>query len=128
MYFDHTEQDIMPRGQATIRVALKHAGAEPDESWRIAEEKEHPDLVLEIALTSGGIDKLEAYRRFDIPEVWIWRQNRLEIFVITNSGAYEASPRSRLLPALDVALLEHCVSIRSWQQARQTFRRVLKAR
>ena len=43
-----------PHGQATLR-ALKEAEAEPDESWCLGSEKEYADLVLEIALTSGGM-------------------------------------------------------------------------
>src|SRR5438067_13645037 len=63
IYFDESGAEIMPRGQATMRLAMKKSGAEPDESWCIGEEKEFPDVVLEIALTSGGIDKLDVYRR-----------------------------------------------------------------
>ena len=33
-------------------------GDEPDESCGSGEEKEFPDLVLEIALNSGGVSKL----------------------------------------------------------------------
>jgi Uma2 family endonuclease len=121
-YFFAAGIEIMPRGQATMRLALKQAGAEPDESWCIGAEKEFPDLVLEIALTSGGVNKLEIYRRFRVPEVWFWRRDKLEIFVLSGSGTYEAVPTSRLLPGLDMALLERCVAIRSWLEARQTFR------
>ena len=121
-YFFETGVEIVPRGQATMRLALEKAGAEPDESWCIGEEKEFPDLVLEIALTSGGVNKLETYRRLKVPEVWIWRRSRLEIFALGNSGTYELSPNSRLLPGLDISLLERCVTIHSWQLARQTFR------
>ena len=62
--------DIIPRGNTTMHLQLKDAGAEPDESWCIGGEKEFPDLVLEIALTSGGVRKLELYQRFAVPEVW----------------------------------------------------------
>src|SRR4051812_6484314 len=51
IYFEESGTEVMPRGQATMRLALKQAGAEPDESWCIEQEKEFPDLVLEIALT-----------------------------------------------------------------------------
>src|SRR5207302_419899 len=61
-YFFEERVVIMPRGQATLRAEMKAAGAEPDESWCIGGEKQFPDLVLEIALTSGGIPKLEVYR------------------------------------------------------------------
>lgn len=81
--------------------------------------------MLEIALTSGGINKLEIYRRFNVPEVWFWRRNQLEIFALNNSGNYESSRTSRLVPDLDIALLERRVGISSWQQARRTFRAAL---
>jgi Uma2 family endonuclease len=125
IYFEHTAIDIMPRGQATMRLVLKDAGAEPDKSWCIGEEKQFPDLVLEIALTSGGVNKLEIYRRFQVPEVWFWRRNKLENFALNSAGSYEPLPKSRLLPGLDISLLERCVAIASWQQARKTFRAAL---
>src|SRR5437016_1340054 len=121
-YFFETGTEIMPRGQATMRSALKEAGAEPDESWCIGLEKEFPDLVLEIALTSGGVNKLEVYRRLKVPEVWFWRRKKLEIFALSSSGSYEQVRTSRLLPGLDTTLIERCVAIQSWQEARRAFR------
>jgi len=85
-------------------------------------KSQFPDLVLEIVLTSGGVNKLEIYARFKVPEVWFWRRNKLEIFALDSSGRYERLATSRLLPDLDIQLLEHCVGLHSWQQARQTFR------
>ncbi len=127
-YFFETGAEIMPRGQATMRLALKEAGAEPDESWCLGKEKEFPELVLEIALTSGGVSKLEVYRRFAVPEVWFWRRNALEIFALRPDGAsHERVSQSPLLPQLDVALLERCVRIASWREARGAFRAGLAA-
>jgi Uma2 family endonuclease len=125
-YFMAAGIEIVPRGQATIR-RLKQAGAEPDESWCIGQEKEFPDLVLEVALTSGGINKLDIYRTFKIPEVWFWRRDRLEIFVLGPLETYEVTEKSRLLPGLNIPLVERCAAIRSWQQARQAFRAGLSA-
>ena len=105
-----------------MRQPLKQAGAEPDESWCIGQEKEFPDLVLEIALTTGGVNKLEIYQRFKVSEVWFWRGNRLEIFTLSTAGSYELSAKSRLLPDLNLSLIERCVAIRAWRQARQMFR------
>jgi Uma2 family endonuclease len=121
-YFDHSGAELFPRGQATMRLALKQAAAEPDESWCIGEEKKFPDLVLEIALTSGGINKLEIYRHFHVPEVWLYRRGRLEVFALGGSGRYSKARKSRLLRHLDIALVERCLRMHSWQQARQTFR------
>ena len=128
VYFEETGIEITPRGQATMRLALKKAGAEPDESWCIEVEKKFPDLVLEIALSSGGINKLQVYRRFRVPEVWLWRKGKLEIHCLNRSGTYEQVPKSRLLPGLNVSLLEKCVAISSWLQARRTFRAGLTKR
>ena len=88
--------------------------------------KEFPDVVLEIAFTSGGVSKLEIYRRFSIPEVWFWRRNKLEIFALASSGAYNRLQKSRVLPGLDIRLIGRCVAFRSWQQARQTFRKAYR--
>lgn len=125
-YFLHSGIEIATRGQATMRLALKEAGAEPDDSWCIGQEKEFPDLVLEIALTSGGVNKLELYRRFNVAEVWFWRRNKLEVFVLSAAGKYELRGKSKLLSELDIALLERCVAIHSWREARQAFRTALE--
>jgi len=126
-YFLEAGIEITPRGQATMRRALKEAGAEPDKSWCIGQEKEFPDLVLEVALTGGGVNKLKVYGRFKVPEVWLWRRNKLEIFALGSSDAYEPVRESRLLPGLDISLIERCVAMPSWQQARQAFRAGLSA-
>lgn len=119
------EADIaaITRGQATMRLELARLGAEPDAAWCLHEEKLFPDLVLEIALTSGGIRKLDLYRRFGTPEVWFWRRGGLEIHTLRADGSgYDAVPNSRLLPGLDVDLLMRCVAIPTWREARRAFR------
>lgn len=122
LYFDESQKWCLPRGEATIRI-LEEAGAEPDESWCIGGEKQWPDIVLEIALSSGGLKKLGIYQCFPIPEVWFWRRGRLEVFLLRAEGTdYERSPTSRLLPGLPIALLERCVAIDDWRAARRAFR------
>jgi Uma2 family endonuclease len=122
------EQEIpsIPRGQATMRL-VEQSGAEPDKSWCLREEKQFPDVVLEIALTSGGLPKLEIYRRFAVPEVWMWRRGRLEIHSLRTDGSgYELAAASRLLPALPIQALERAVATPDWQEARRAFRRALR--
>jgi Uma2 family endonuclease len=106
---------------------LKEAGAEPDKSWCIDEEKQWPDLVLEIALTSGGTPKLDIYRRFGVPEVWLWLKGALEVWTLRrNKSGYDGpASKSRLLPALDISLLTRCVMKDSWREARREFRKGL---
>jgi Uma2 family endonuclease len=120
-YFFEKGIEVIPRGQATMR--LKNVGAEPDKSWCIGRKKKFPDLVIEIALSSGGINKLDIYAGLKIPEVWFWRAKHLEVFIFDRSkGGYEQSSRSRLLPDLDIASLERCLRLSSWREARRAFR------
>lgn len=122
-YFFEHGIEVVTRGQATMRLALKEAGAEPDESWCVGGEKEFPDLVLEVALTSGGLNKLDIYRRFGVREIWFWRRDGLQIFALRPDGSgYERSAASQLLPYLDVSLMERCVKMDSWMDARRAFR------
>lgn len=123
------EIETFPHGQATMKL-LKEAGAEPDKSWCFEEEKEFPDLVLEVALSSGGIPKLEIYQRFDVPEVWLWRKGALEIWTLrSDKSCYDGpSRRSRLLGGLDVDALERCLAMPTWRAARSAFRRSLRRR
>ena len=71
------------------RMRIEEAGAEPDASWCLGEEKVFPDIALEIALTNGGLNKLEIYRRFPVREVWFWRKEDLEIWNLkSDASAY----------------------------------------
>jgi hypothetical protein len=63
IFFEEHEIQNVPRGHATMRM-VPDSGAEPDKSWCLGEAKKFPDIVLEVALTSGGLPKLEIYRRF----------------------------------------------------------------
>lgn len=127
IYFDLAGIEDDAVGQATMRSEFQGA-AEPDASWCLHGEKSVPDLVLEIALTSGGIRKLELYQRFGVPEVWFWRRNGLEVHALNPDGSgYERVPSSRLLPGLDLSLLEGCAKIVSGAEARRAFRAGLAA-
>ena len=124
-YLLEREIENMPRGQATMTL-LEETGAEPDESWCIGEEGQWPDIVLEIALTSGGLDKLQIYRRFAVREVWIWRNDKLEVHALRDDE-YVQQTASTILPGLDIALIERCVAIPRWLEARREFRAGLKS-
>jgi Uma2 family endonuclease len=110
-----------PRGQATM-MKLKEAGAEPDESWTFDERKEVPDLVLEIALTSGGLPKLEIYERFGVPEVWFWRKGHLEVWTLEQGGYTGPHDTSRQLPGLPLRTLAECAVVSDWMDAILRFR------
>lgn len=118
-----------PMGSTTIRNKLKKAGAEPDECYCIGEEKNIPDLAIEVIITSGSIDKLETYRRLGVAEVWLWEINRLKLYhlreetpsIFLSTHGYEQIKSSELLPELDISLLEQCALISDQIQAIDEF-------
>ena len=110
VYFVEKGIRFFPVGSATRRDETKDVSFEPDESYYLGEKKSHPDLAIEIIITSGNINKLEKYRRFAIPEVWFWQNNQLSLFHWQESGYIQIS-RSELLPDLDIDLLLKCSQI-----------------
>ena len=95
---------VFPRGGPTLRRQLEEAGLEPDASFNFGWSKAIPDLALEVIWTSGGIEKLEIYRRLGIPEVWFWKEDAIEIFALDH-GTYTRRTRSTWLPDLDASLV-----------------------
>jgi hypothetical protein len=53
---------------------------------------------------SGGVDKLEVYRRIGVTEVWFFQDNGFAVYRIRGE-AYEQISTSELLPDLDLAML-----------------------
>jgi Uma2 family endonuclease len=120
-YFIEMGIEFIPAGSATRRSEAKGTSFEPDESYYLREKKANPDLAIEVILTSGNLRKLEKYRRFQIPEVWLWEKDCLKIYALGND-TYQEVPRSQLLPDLDLSLLVRCVQMPSRLEAMQAFR------
>lgn len=72
-------------------------------SYNLETLKPYPDLVIEVVITSGGVDKLEGYRRMGVTEVWFWEDGVLEINRLRQTE-YEKLTSSELLPALRLDL------------------------
>ncbi len=124
-YFVEMGIEFMPVGNATRRGEEKGTSFEPDESYYLGEKKANPDLAIEVIFTSGSLEKLEKYRRFEIPEVWLWENNQLQIYALIASE-YHLVPRSQLLPDLDLDLLVRCVQMPSRLEAMRAFRNGLR--
>ncbi len=92
------------RGSATLGKRENKTRREPDESYNLGTKKSIPDLILEITVTSGGINKLEIYKRLGIPEVWFWEDGLISVYCL-EAGEYQKVARSTLLPDLDLELL-----------------------
>ncbi len=116
------------RGNTTMTLPGR-AGGEPDEAYCFGAKKEISDLVIEVALSSGGIGKRAFYREFRVPELWFWRNDRLEVHVFDEDRAdYVASDRSQVLPGIDLPALEECARLEYASDAIHEFRRRIESR
>ena len=120
LYFCEMGIEYIPVGSATRRNRARDVSFEPDESYYIGSIKEHPDLAVEVTMTSGSTNKLAKYLRLRIPEVWFWENNRLSVYGLREDN-YEEISRSELLPELDLELLVSCVLMPSRIEARTEF-------
>jgi Uma2 family endonuclease len=80
------------------------AAIEADECYRLGSDQTRgrwPDLAIEVVWTSGGLDKLEAYRRIGVREVWSWEDGEISIHVLGASG-YEPRLESEVIPGIDL--------------------------
>lgn len=91
---------------------MKEAGAEPDacfyiQNWQALLGKERldlnqdppPDLAIEVDLTS--LTGLGIYRVLAVPELWIYRQGKLNLYVLEPDD-YRDSSISSIFPDFDV--------------------------
>ncbi len=120
LYFFEKGINFIPVGSATRRNRAKDVSFDPDESYYIGEKKEHPDLAIEVTITSGNTNKLAKYLRIRIPEVWFWENNQLAVYALREDN-YEEVSRSELLPELDLELLVRCVLMPSRIEAKKEF-------
>ena len=119
--------DLSPYGAWTLKSAPMRSGVEPDECYIFGNDqsKQLPDLAIEVVWTSGGLDKLEIYRRLGIGEVWFWKDGRIEVHVLREER-YEPVDRSPLFPDLDVGLLCSFLDRPTAIQAVRAFREALR--
>lgn len=111
-------------GSATMRLHQQRGG-EPDDSYIFTRGQETTDLVIEAALSSGGIDKLDFFRPLQVPEVWVWQDGALHVFAFRN-GDYERATASRFLPGLDLGLVERLAEHPYTSDALDEFDRALE--
>jgi Uma2 family endonuclease len=134
IYFLETDLEYFPTGSTTFRQAANQVGVEPDESYCLGTEKEFPDLVIEVIVTSGSSERLERFHRLGVPEVWFWQADRLLIYHLRDESGtafsqtfgYELINHSELLPDLDVNLLTECVQNPNPLAAAKAFRQGIR--
>ncbi len=108
-YADESDLPLIALGSTTYRKKPKRAGAEPDECYHLGFEKEYPDLAIEVVHTSGGIDKLEVFKRLGVREVWFFVDPEIQVFRLGPSG-YSRRDRSEVLRGIDLGDLSRLVA------------------
>ncbi len=112
-------------GSTTFRKEEKERGLEPDECYCRGEDREIPDIALEVIATHGAIDKLEVYRGLGVREVWIFEAGRFRVLVLRADG-YEPATTSEVLPEIDLAEVARFASMADQHAALQGYRAVLR--
>jgi Uma2 family endonuclease len=121
--------DFTPTGSMTLESEAGAVKREADESYKLAPDRVRPDLVIEVVFTSGGIDKLETYKRLLIPEVWFWEDGVLEVYHLRKEGNtlhYDKVSNSEEVKGIDLDLLLRCINIVNHVDAIKTFQQALQ--
>jgi len=112
------------RGGFTLE-SSGYASGTPDESYSVGSRRETPDIVIEIIVTSGTLDRKELYRPYRVPEVWFWKADTLRVFHLGESGKYEEVSRSTFFP-LELALLLQYLGMPDQYDAVNEFTHLIK--
>jgi len=134
---DESGVDLISTGEATLQSRRGRAAVEPDESYCVGTEaSEVPDLAIEVVwtnavltnavLTNAMLDRLEAYARLGVREVWVWETGRLRINVLRGKR-YSVVKQSRVFPTLDVTLFEQFVRKCPSPRALRDYRAAVRA-
>lgn len=102
-----------------------YASGTPDDSYSIGSNKEVPDIVIEIIITSETLNRRELYKPKKVPEIWFWKSNQLRVFCL-KEGEYEEVSRSTFFPDLDLALLRRYIGYPDQYDAVQEFQSVIR--
>jgi Uma2 family endonuclease len=91
-------------------------GAEPDQCYWLRDKAERirgkreldlnvdpaPDLVIEVDVARGSLDRIKIFSALRVPEVWRSDGRTLQFLHRQNTGTYRARTRSRNFPTLTV--------------------------
>jgi Uma2 family endonuclease len=124
IYLRHIGRRFYTTGGYTLGSREEGARGEPDESYNLDFIKPIPDIAIEVVITSGGVNKLEKYRRWGIPEVWFYQKQRVFIYHL-HANKYEQIDRSEFLPELNIDLLVRCLNMPDQYDATIAFAQAL---
>jgi Uma2 family endonuclease len=118
-------------GSTTFRKEEKERGLEPDECYCRGDNRDVPDIALEVVVTHGSIDKLDVYRGLAVREVWVFESGAFRILALRSpagaaSAAYEPISCSEVLPEVDLARIAHYTTQEDQHAALRGFRDELR--
>lgn len=120
--------NFTPTGSMTLENEVATVKREADKSYKLAPGRMLPDLAIEVVFSSGGINKLEAYKRLKIKEVWFWEDGVLEVYHLRGEGNtlnYEKISSSEEVKGIDLDLLLRCINMVNHVEALKTFQQAL---
>jgi Uma2 family endonuclease len=126
LFLEYAGIDFTPTGSVTLESETGRVKPEADLSYELGANREFRDLAVEVVVTSGGINKLEAYKRLQIPEVWFWENGALRMYSLGADG-YAEVDRFFVLPDLDIVLLARCINIENHLQAMREFKQTIQS-
>ncbi|WP_013322991.1 Uma2 family endonuclease [Gloeothece verrucosa] len=113
---DELNLNLKKMGSLTLKKDNIKQGVEPDSCYYLKNEPlvrnkqtidlnidPAPDLVLEIDITSGSLDKLPIYGALGVTEIWRYNGNQLNVFILDKvTLTYHQSKNSRIFSWLDL--------------------------
>jgi Uma2 family endonuclease len=115
LLLDEMEIDFEPFGSTTFKRIDKLAGLEPDDCFYIQHNvamrgirnldmsiDPPPDLAIKVDVTSKT--KLDVYLAIAVPELWVYTENILKIYILSNGDYIESqlSPTFGNIPIRDL--------------------------
>ncbi len=84
-----------------------------------------PDLALEVDISRTSIGKFGIYQALAVPEIWRYRGDEFEIFVL-NSGEYVKAEQSEQLPGFPMNVVSELLQQRATLKQSEIMRRFRK--
>ncbi len=114
---DALEMDVHPVGLSTFKREDRERGFEPDSSFYFQHAAQMrgkkridltidpaPELIIEIDISHGSLDKLALFANFGVEEVWRFDGAIVHLYHLID-GEYETVERSSVFPGLTAATI-----------------------
>jgi Uma2 family endonuclease len=120
---DELNLNLKKFGSLTLKSNQLRQAVEPDSCYYLDNEplvrnKQHidlsidppPDLVLEIDITSGSLNKLPIYANFGVPEIWRYDGRQLTVFLLEKEiNNYREVNQSKAFPFLTLSIIPELI-------------------